>query len=148
MKIALTQLLEDLLSALVFIALFKLTGSLVLATVFAVIIAVAQLVAARMRGKPISAMQWLLLALMLVLSSLTLLTEDSRFVQLKPTIVHFAVGMVMLKPGWQLPYLLSLASSHIRSHELLCNSRSTIRNRATEPFSAESGICADAANHA
>jgi intracellular septation protein A len=119
MKTALSELLGDLLSSLVFLVLFSLFDSLLVATLVAIGVAIAQLVYARMKGKPISAMQWLVLGLTLVLSSLTLITQDSRFVQLKPSIGHFAVGMVMLKPGWQLSYLPTLVKQELPERTLL-----------------------------
>jgi intracellular septation protein len=50
-------------------------------------------------------MRWMALALAVGLGSLTLLTHDSRYIQLKPTIAHVAIGSVMLKRGWLLRYL-------------------------------------------
>lgn len=119
MKTALSELLGDLLSSLVFVVLFSLFDSLVIATSVAVAVAIAQLVYARAKGKPISAMQWMVLGLTLVLASLTLITQDSRFVQLKPSIAHFAVGMVMLKPGWQLSYLPEVVKQELPERVLL-----------------------------
>jgi intracellular septation protein A len=105
MMTALTELAGDLLSTLVFLVVFKLTGDLTLATAIAVGVAVAQLVSARVRNKPIGLMQWLALGLTLVLAGLSVFMHDSRYIQLKPSIAHFAIGTVMLKRGWQLPYL-------------------------------------------
>jgi intracellular septation protein A len=105
MKTALLQLGEDLLSALAFIAVFQITGHLVLATVVAVLVAFGQLSLNLARKRKLSTMQWMLLAVVIVLSGLTLITNDSRFVQMKPSIAHFAIGAVMLKRGWQQRYL-------------------------------------------
>jgi len=44
-------------------------------------------------------MQWLSFALVVVLGAAALLTDDPRFMMAKPSIVHFAVGAVMLRPG-------------------------------------------------
>jgi intracellular septation protein A len=35
----------------------------------------------------------------------SLLTGDPRFVMLKPSLVYLAIGVVMLRPGWQNRYL-------------------------------------------
>ena len=105
MKTALLQLGEDLLSALAFIAVFQITGQLVLATVVAVLVAIGQVSLNLARKRKLSSMQWMLLAVVIGLSVLTLITNDSRFVQMKPSIAHIAIGAVMLKRGWQRPYL-------------------------------------------
>jgi intracellular septation protein len=102
---ALSQLLADFLSSLVFLAIYAATGSLVIATLVAIAVALVQLVRARVRKAPMSLVQWVSLALVILLSSLTLITRDSRFVQLKPSLAYFAIGAAMLKRGWQLPYL-------------------------------------------
>ncbi len=50
-------------------------------------------------------MQWLILGMVVVLGAAALITEDSPFVMVKPSIVHFAVGAVMLRRGWMMRYL-------------------------------------------
>jgi hypothetical protein len=40
-----------------------------------------------------------------VLGGATMLTQSPRFMMIKPTIVHFAVAIVMLRRGWMLRYL-------------------------------------------
>src|SRR5262245_50496196 len=105
MRTALAQLLDDFASALVFALVFGLSGNLVLATCLAVAVAVTQAGTMMLRKKRGSAMRWLGLGLAVGLGALTLITKDSRFVQLKPTIAHFAIGAVMLKRGWQEPYM-------------------------------------------
>ena len=44
-------------------------------------------------------------ALVIVLGSATLLTNDPRFVLIKPSIGHFAIGIIMLKRDWMLRYM-------------------------------------------
>ena len=39
----------------------------------------------------------------------TLITDDPRFVMLKPTVIYTIVGLVMLKPGWMNRYLPAVA---------------------------------------
>jgi intracellular septation protein len=102
---ALGQLLVDLLSALVFVLVFALTKDLMIATGSAIAVALLQAGFAIMRKRAVSRMQWLGLGLAVALGLLTLITSDSRFVRMKPSIAHVAVGVVMLKRGWQLPYL-------------------------------------------
>jgi intracellular septation protein len=66
---------------------------------------VAQVVYARVKGQPLSFMTYASLALVIVLGSATLLTNDPRFVLAKPSIAHFAIGAIMLKRGWMLRYM-------------------------------------------
>jgi intracellular septation protein A len=119
MKTALLQLGEDLLSALAFILVFQITGQLILATVIAILVALGQLAFSLVRKRKISSMQWMLLAVVIVLSMLTLITKDSRFVQLKPSIAHFAIAGVMLKRGWQQPYLPPLVTESLPERTLV-----------------------------
>lgn len=98
-------LVEDLLSTIFFVALFSLTKSLYLATGVAIAVGVGQVLLARLRGRPVDAMQWLSLGLVVVMGGATLLTHNQHFIMFKPTIVYIAVGAVMLKPGWMNRYL-------------------------------------------
>ena len=50
-------------------------------------------------------MQWMSLGLVIVLGSATMLTQNPRFMMIKPTIVHFSVATVMLRRGWMIRYL-------------------------------------------
>lgn len=109
MRQALGQLFLDLLSALTFVLLFALTGHLYMATAGAISVAVVQAALAIARKRAIAPMQWLALGLAIGLGFLTLVTGDSRFVRIKPSIAHVAVGAVMLKRGWLTPYLPPLA---------------------------------------
>ena len=56
-------------------------------------------------------MQWL--ALGLVLGAATLITQDSRFIMVKPTLVHWAIGAVMLRHGWMTRYLPPIARDNL-----------------------------------
>jgi len=113
MRTALAQLLSDFLSAIVFLAIYGGTENLYLATGTAIAVSLAQLAVAKIRGRPVDAMQWLVLSMVVVLGSATLITEDSRFIMVKPSIVHFAVGAVMLRRGWMMRYLPPIARDNI-----------------------------------
>jgi intracellular septation protein A len=113
MRTALGQLLSDFLSAIVFLAIYGSTDNLYLATGAAIAVSLAQFAAFKMRGQPLEAMQWLVLGMVVVLGSATLITEDSRFVMVKPSIVHFAVGAVMLRRGWMMRYLPPIVQDNI-----------------------------------
>jgi intracellular septation protein len=103
-KTALVQLADDFVSVLVFVVMFASTGNLTLASVSAILVALGQAAYGFARKRPATAMRWMALALAIGLGGLTLFTQDSRFIRIKPTIAHFATACVMLKPGWQMPY--------------------------------------------
>jgi intracellular septation protein len=54
-----------------------------------------------------------------VLGSATLITRDSRFIMVKPSIVHFTIGAVMLRRGWMVRYLPPIARDNIPESILL-----------------------------
>ncbi|MBN8979946.1 MAG: septation protein IspZ, partial [Rhizobiales bacterium] len=59
----------------------------------------------RIAKKKLDVMTWASLALVIMLGSATLLTNDPRFVLMKPSIAHFAIGAIMLRRGWMLRYM-------------------------------------------
>jgi intracellular septation protein len=105
MRQALQQLANDFLSAILFLAVYAISGNLVAAAAIAVAAAIAQFVHYRLTRRRIEPMQWLSLTLVVVLGGATMLTQSPRFLMVKPTIVHFAVAAVMLKRGWMIRYL-------------------------------------------
>jgi intracellular septation protein A len=50
-------------------------------------------------------MQWLSLGLVITLGCVALITNDPRFMMAKPSFIHFAIGAVMLRPGWMDRYM-------------------------------------------
>jgi intracellular septation protein len=98
MKDVFARLATDFLSAIIFLVVYLATDSVVLATAIAIAGAVGQVIYARV-------MTWASLALVILLGSITLLTHDPRFMLAKPAIAHFAIGAIMLKPGWMLRYM-------------------------------------------
>ena len=113
MKDVFARLLYDFLSAIVFLVLYLSTGNVVLATSVAVAGAVAQVIYSRFKGQPLSFMTYASLALVIVLGTATLLTNDPRFVLAKPSIAHFAIGTIMLKRGWMLRYVPPIVTETI-----------------------------------
>ena len=115
MRYALTAglfLLEDLLSTVFFMVLLGLTHDVALATGAAIAIGIGQVALCWIRRRPIDAMQWLSLGLVVVMGGASLLTRDPRFVMVKPTLVLTAVGVVMLKKGWMNRYLPSVVTDN------------------------------------
>jgi intracellular septation protein len=104
-KQALGQLLSDFLSAILFLVVYALSGNLVAAAAIAVAAGLAQFARLKLTGRRIETMQWMSLALVVVLGGATMLTQSPRFIMVKPTIVHFAVAAVMLRRGWMIRYL-------------------------------------------
>ena len=113
MKDVFVRLGTDFLSAIVFLTLYLTTGNVVLATSVAIAGAVAQVVYSRVKGQPLNFMTYASLALVIVLGSATLLTNDPRFVLAKPSIAHFTIGAIMLKRGWMLRYVPPIVSETI-----------------------------------
>lgn len=76
---------------------------------------VAQLAVTKARGRQISALQWMSLALVVIMGGATLFTHDARFILIKPTIVYAAVGAAMLQRGWMARYMPPAADGRIRA---------------------------------
>ena len=104
MKDVFARLGTDFLSTIVFLVLYLATDNVMLATSVAIAGAVAQVVYARIKGRPLGFMTYASVGLVIVLGGATLLTHDPRFVFAKPAIGHFAIGIIMLKRGWMLRY--------------------------------------------
>src|SRR3982074_2068364 len=113
MKDVFARLATDFLSTIVFLVIYLITDNVVLATSVAVAGAVAQVIYSRVRGKPLGFMTYASLALVIVLGTATLLTNDPRFVLAKPSIAHFAIGAIMLKRGWMLRYVPPIVAETI-----------------------------------
>jgi intracellular septation protein len=105
MKDVFARLASDFLSAIVFLVIYLITDNVVLATSVAVAGAIAQVIHARLKGRSLNFMTYASLALVIVLGTVTLLTNDARFMLAKPSIAHFAIGVIMLKRGWMLRYV-------------------------------------------
>src|SRR5580700_5088145 len=99
------RLATDFFSTIVLLAIYLASGDIVLATSVAIAGAIGQVIYARIKGRELSFMTYASLALVIVLGSATLLTNDPRFVLAKPSIAHFAIGAIMLKRGWMLRYM-------------------------------------------
>jgi intracellular septation protein len=113
MKRALWQLLNDFLSAILFLLVFALSGSLFAAAGIAVAAGLAQLARLKLTRRRVEPMQWMSLGLVVVLGGATLLTHSPRFMMLKPTIVHFTVAAVMLRRGWMVRYLPEIVRQNV-----------------------------------
>jgi intracellular septation protein len=113
MKDVFAKLGTDFFTTIVFLSVYFITGDVLLATGVAIAGAVAQVIYARVKGRPLGFMTYASLALVIVLGTATLLTQDPRFVLAKPAIAHFAIGAIMLKRGWMLRYMPPIVTETI-----------------------------------
>jgi intracellular septation protein A len=113
MKDVIAKLAYDFLSTIVFVVLYLATDNVLLATGVAIAGAIGQAVYSRVKDEPLTFMNWASLGLVIVLGSATILTNDPRFVMAKPSIAHFAIGVIMLKRGWMLRYMPPIVSETI-----------------------------------
>jgi intracellular septation protein A len=106
-------IITDMISTIIFAALFALTDNIYLSTGVAVALGVGQVGFELIRGKRVPGMQWASLGLVTVLGGATLFTGDARFVMAKPTIIYLTIGAAMLQRGWLNRYILPDAKDHI-----------------------------------
>jgi intracellular septation protein len=102
-------LLLDMAATLFFLVLYLLTHNIALSVVLGMALGTAQIGWQLARRKPIDTMQWMSLFLVLGAGTVTLITDDPRFVMIKPSMIYIIVGVVMLKRGWMNRYLPPVA---------------------------------------
>lgn len=107
------EFLNDLLSTLVFVALYLTLGDIYIATGCAIAAGIAQVVYFRLTQRSVDAMLWMSLGLVIVFGGATLYLDDPRFMMVKPSIIHFAIAAVMLRPGWIGRYLPPIARDNL-----------------------------------
>ncbi len=86
------KFLSDLLPVLLFFAAYSLTGNIYLATGVAIVSTAAQVGISWFKHRKVEPMQWVSLALILVLGGLTLVLHDKRFIMWKPTVLYWLLG--------------------------------------------------------
>jgi intracellular septation protein len=114
MKQPLWHLLSDFLSAILLLIIYAASGSVRAAAYVAVAAALTQFGWLYFAGRRIEPMQWSSLVLAVVLGGATILTQNARFVMLKPSIVHFAVAAAMLQRGWMVRYITPIARHNLQ----------------------------------
>lgn len=102
---ALRLLLADFLSTLVFLAIAIVSGQARLAVIAAVAMGLVQVLLHLLRHQPIDPMQWFGLLLTLLFGAATIALHDPRFIMAKPSLIHVALGTIMLRRGWLARYL-------------------------------------------
>jgi intracellular septation protein len=112
MKDVFRRLFVDFFSTIVFLVVYFATDNILIATGVAIAGALGQYIVAKVRGQKLDLMTLASVALVIVLGSATLLTHDPRFVLVKPSIAHFAIGSIMLRRNWMMRYMPPLAQQH------------------------------------
>ena len=102
-------LLVDMAATLFFLVLYLLTHNIALSVVLGMALGIAQIGWQLARRRPIDTMQWMSLFLVLGAGTVTLMTDDPRFVMMKPSVIYLVVGVVMLRRGWMNRYLPPIA---------------------------------------
>lgn len=100
MKLALKTLLEDLLSTLVFLGVFALTGSAPITTAIAAGVGLVQIGWEKTHGRPVAPLQYLSIALVLIFGGASYYTNDPRIIMYKPSLIYCAVAIAMMQKGW------------------------------------------------
>ena|SRR5581483_12154932 len=113
MKDVFPRLATDFFSTIVFLVIYLATDNILLATGVAIAGAIGQVIYSRIQGRELGFMTWASLALVIVLGTATILTNDPRFVLAKPAIGHFAIGAIMLKRDWMLRYMPPIVAETI-----------------------------------
>jgi intracellular septation protein A len=113
MQTALYQLAEDFLSTIVFLIVYLVSGNLYLAVIVAMAVGIGQFILLKRRGRTLDVMAWLSLSIAIALGVAALITNDSRFVMMKPSIAHFAIAGVMLRRGWMARYMPDIVKQNV-----------------------------------
>lgn len=111
-------ILIDLLSTIVFFVLLWTTHDFVLATALGIAAGVTEVTIRLIRRKPVGAITWMSLGLVVLMGSASIFTHNPLFVMLKPTIAYSLVGVTMLKRGWMYDYTPEIARQYLTPNDL------------------------------
>jgi len=106
-------ILLDLASTLLFLALYSLTGNVVLAVGLGIALAVLQIGWRLLRRQTVDALQWISLVVIIASGAATLVTHDPRFMMIKPSVIYLLIGWAMLQRGWMLRYMPPRAVEYV-----------------------------------
>jgi intracellular septation protein len=104
----------DLLAAIAFAAAFfvakrgfDVSGlhSVYIATVVGIGTGFAQLIHKKITHESIGPLQWLSLAVVLILGLMTIALHDEHYIKLKPSVIDLSVGIFMATKDWMTPYI-------------------------------------------
>jgi intracellular septation protein len=113
MKETLWQLINDFLSAILFLIFYAALGDVAFAGGLIAIAGLAQLGWLSFAVRRIAPLRWVSLALTVALAGTTVLTQNPRFLMLKPSIVHLGVATAMLRRGWMTRYITPIARQNV-----------------------------------
>jgi len=106
---AMAPLVRDFLSTIAFLITLSLVHDTQTAILVGIGVGLAEFAWEFARHRKIGLMQGASLFLVIALGGASLITRDPRFVMIKPSIGYAAIGVVMLRPGWQTPYIPQIA---------------------------------------
>lgn len=115
---AMRPILVDMLSTIVFFILLWTTHDFILATAIGIAAGVIEVGLRLVRRKPLGALTWMSLGLVVVFGSASIFTHQPLFVMLKPTIAYSLVGAVMLKRAWIYDYLPEIARPYLSAADV------------------------------
>jgi intracellular septation protein len=110
---ALRELAKDFLSAILFFALYALTGSIYIGVAVAIVVALLLVARQKLAGRAVDAMQWMSLALVVVLGGASILLHTPRLIMLKPSVAHFSIAAIMLRRGWMRRYMPPIVHQYV-----------------------------------
>lgn len=90
------KLLLDFLPILIFFAVYKVTGDLIIATAVLVPVTIVQVAVVYLMTKKVEKMALVTLALVVVLGGLTVFLNDGWFIMWKPTVVNLLFALAFL----------------------------------------------------
>ena len=99
------RLFADFFSTIIFLVVYLSTDNILLATGVGVAGALGQIILAKVRGQKLDLMTYASVAMVIVLGTTSILTNDPRFILVKPSIGHFAIGAIMLRRNWMERYM-------------------------------------------
>lgn len=102
-------ILLDFLSTIAFLIALSLVRDVRVAILIGIAVGVAEIAWEVVRHRKISIMQAASLFLVVTLGGASLILHDPRFVMIKPSVGYAAIGVVMLKRGWQAAYVPPIA---------------------------------------
>jgi len=112
-KQALWHLLNDLLVTAVFLIAYAVSNDVPIAAGAAVAAGFVHAGSCRLRGLRVHPLEWTDFALLLALGGATILTQNPRFVMLKPSFVHFGIAAAMFRRGWMIGYITPNARQNV-----------------------------------
>lgn len=102
-------LARDFLSTIAFVIALSILHDAQKAIIIGIVVGLAEIGREYARHRKLSVMQGASLFLVITLGGASLITRDPRFVMIKPSIGYAAIGIVMLKRGWQTNYIPQIA---------------------------------------